>query len=79
MPKKDEIIDAEIIDVEEVDGVYQPVQNSAKKIPNKPIRSQQTNVHITHTHQQLPSNIEDLLYGFNEGLRLLSRFVKLIR
>ena len=80
MHEKDKIIDVEIIDVEEVDGVYQQTPRTAKKQQySKPVKPQQANAQITHTYKQQSSNIEDILYGFNEGVRLINRFIKLIR
>ena len=72
--KKDE----DVIDVEEVNGVYEQIPKTVRKQQqqNKYI---QNNVYRTCIQQQPQSDIEQLIGGFNEGMRLINRFIKLIR
>lgn len=73
----------EIIDLEEVNGIYEQTHIAPKsnKVPNQINYNQYKHIKVTNTYnqQQQQSNINELVYGFNEGLRLINRFMKLIR
>lgn len=73
--------DEKIIDLEEVDGVYEPVSVSKQKLQkrNMKCKVQQNNIYTTYIQQQTQSDLEQLIGGFNEGMRLINKFIKLIR
>lgn len=83
--------DEDIIDVEEVDGVYVPVQESSKQKTSQR-QSRQVhyikveNVKITNNirtnaqpKQKQYSPVNEFVDGFNEGMNLINTFIKLIR
>jgi pantothenate kinase len=75
--------DKDVIDLEEVNGVYEPVSTHVEKQPkqkrNIKYKVQQNNVYTTNVYEQPQSDLEQLIGGFNEGMRLINRFIKLIR
>ena len=84
--------DEDVIDVEEVDGVYVPVEEPPKQRPQhrQPRQVHYTqfkNVKITNNIRTNPlilqqppkSTLNDFVEGFNEGIHLINTFIKLIR
>lgn len=83
--------DEDIIDVEEVDGVYVPVQEqpmhkTPQRQPRQVHHTKVENVKITNnirtnkqSKQKLNSPINEFVDGFNEGMNLINTFIKLIR
>lgn len=83
--------DEDIIDVEEVNGVYIPVQESPKqkasqRSPRQVHYTNVENVKITNNirtnkqpKQKSNSPVNEFVNGFNEGMNLINTFIKLIR
>lgn len=83
--------DEDIIDVEEVDGVYVPVQEqprqkTSQRQPRQVHYTKVENVKITNNirtnkqpKQKPNSPVNEFVDGFNEGMNLINTFIKLIR